>query len=135
LVLALAVIAGHLTVVAGFGHWWGGHCFGARLTAGLVPWIVVLAIIGLDAWRVSSANGDRHFSESVLFALVGALSGLSVGINSVAAFSNEAQNWNVSPNIDETPARLWSWRRPQFLAPLFGTGASPPATDSRSPPK
>ena len=51
-------------------------------------------------------------------AVAGVLSVLSIAINSVGAFSQEASSWNVNPNIDATPERLWSWRRAQFLAPF-----------------
>jgi hypothetical protein len=114
--LAVFVICGHLLMLAGFEHWWGGHCFGARLTGGLVPWLSVLAVIGLDALREARARGAP--SGVGALAILGLLSVLSIAINAVGAFSREASNWNVNPNIDETPARLWNWRRPQFAAPF-----------------
>ena len=114
--LPVFVICGHLVMLAGFQHWWGGHCFGARLTGGLIPWLSVLAVVGLDALREARSQGARPDVE--VLALVGLLSVLSIAINTVGAFSREASNWNVRPNIDETPARLWDWRRPQFAAPF-----------------
>jgi hypothetical protein len=106
-------------MLSGFGHWWGGHCFGARLTASLVPWIVILAIIAIDAFR-GSLLPERSTANAMAFmAVAGILSILSVAINSVGAFSREASNWNANPDIDATPERLWNWRRPQFLAPFF----------------
>ena len=115
--LSLFVICGHLLMLAGFGHWWGGHCFGARLTGGLVPWLSVLMVIGLAAFRETRARDPR--SGTAVLATLGFLSVLSIAINAVGAFSPEAANWNVNPNIDETPARLWSWSRPQFAAPFL----------------
>ena len=109
-------------MLAGFQHWWGGHCFGARLTGGLVPWMSVLAVVGLDAFRETRARGDRN--GVAVLTIVGLLSVLSIAINAVGAFSGEASTWNVNPDIDETPARLWNWRRPQFAAP-FVEPASP----------
>ena len=118
--LPVFVICAHLLMLAGFPHWWGGHCFGARLTAGLVPWLSVLAVVGLDALREARAQGARR--DVAVLAIVGLLSVLSIAINAVGAFSREASNWNVRPNIDETPARLWDWRRPQFAAPFVERG-------------
>jgi hypothetical protein len=114
--LSLFIICGHLVMLAGFEHWWGGHCFGARLTGGLVPWLSVLAIVGLAAFREARAQAAQ--SGIGVLAIVGLLSVLSIAINAVGAFSREAANWNVNPNIDETRARLWDWRRPQFAAPF-----------------
>ncbi len=116
--LCLFVMVGHLAVLSGFDHWWGGHCFGARLTASLVPWVVLLEIIAVDALRAGRQRGAPRAGDAISLAIAGVLSLLSIGINSVGAFSREAWNWNVNPNIDETPERLWSWRRPQFLAPF-----------------
>jgi hypothetical protein len=52
-------------------------------------------------------------------AVVGLLCVASIAMNAVGAWSFEADRWNVTPdNINRDPARLWSWRRPQFLAPV-----------------
>jgi hypothetical protein len=115
LALAGGLMSGHLVVLAGFGiHWWGGWCYGARLTGSLVPWIVVLAIIAIDAGREAHARVKIGATGPVVFT--GVLAALSIAFNSVGAFSAEAANWNESPDIDKTPERLWSWRRPQVLA-------------------
>jgi hypothetical protein len=115
--LSLFVICGHLVMLAGFEHWWGGHCFGARLTGGLVPWFSVLAVVGLAAF--CEARAQANGSGIGVLAIVGFLSVLSIAVNAVGAFSRSAADWNVSPNIDQTPARLWNWRRPQFAAPFL----------------
>jgi hypothetical protein len=119
LALSVFVICGHLAVLAGFEHWWGGHCFGARLTSGLVPWISILAILAIDAFCQARSQDESGQDGTVFLAIAGVLSILSVAINSLGAFSQETSNWNVNPDIDETPSRLWSWRRPQFLAPFL----------------
>lgn len=119
LALSLFLIAGHLVMLSGFAHWWGGHCFGARLTASLVPWIVVLEILAIDAVREARRRGEPRADGPLFMAIASVLVALSIGINSVGALSREASSWNVNPNIDETPGRLWSWRRPQFLAPFL----------------
>jgi hypothetical protein len=43
----------------------------------------------------------------------------SIFINVVGAWCDDVMRWNYIPdNIDEHPDRLWSWSRPQFLAPF-----------------
>ena len=127
LALSLFLTCGHMAMLAGFEHWWGGHCFGARLTASLVPWIVILAIIAVDAFRGSLAREGSTANATAFLVVAGILSVLSIAINSVGAFSREASSWNANPDIDTTPDRLWNWRRPQFLAPfLEPSGPFPP---------
>jgi hypothetical protein len=108
--LAGSIMVAHLLMLSGFEHWWGGHSYGARLTASLVPWIVILAILSVDSMRIGTI--DRF-----LCFVVAALCLCGIGINTVGAFSLEAVKWNVIPDIDREPQRLWSWRRPQFAAP------------------
>jgi hypothetical protein len=126
--LAAAVIVAHLAMLSGFGHWWGGHCYGARLTGSLVPWVALLAIVAFDAVlaalvalagaRDGAARAGRAAAWLVL-PLAGLLCAASVFINGVGGFSEDAARWNSVPqDIDKGPDRLWSWRRPQFLAPF-----------------
>jgi len=129
-VLSLGVIAAHLIVISCLVHWWAGHSFGARLSTGLVPWFVLLAILGLQArsrvreeWhRLQSVKtgGPVHRLKSVpLVELVAgtALLLVSVVINGLGATSQATWRWNTRPvNIDDHPERNWDWRQPQFLA-------------------
>ena len=118
--LALSIIVAQLITVSGFSHWWGGHSFGARLMTGVVPWLVLLAILGIDEllrrrgmlpaqaglirWRVELTAG-------------GLLLLLSIFINTLGATAHATWLWNVRPKeIDSHPERLWDWRQPQFLA-------------------
>jgi len=131
--LAAFVIAFHLVVLSGFSHWWGGYSYGARLTAGLVPWFVLLGVLALDAAR--AAAGERR-SRAVALT-IGATSVLlclgSIAINSIGAFSSDAARWNSVPkDIDAAPERLWSWRHAQFLAPF--EEPSPPRLTPPPPP-
>jgi hypothetical protein len=120
--LAIFVVISHLVMLSGFSHWWGGHSYGARLNASLVPWFVVLAIITVDAWRPALASSARPL-DFVLATAVGVLCAASIAVNGVGAYSEEAQTWNFAPDdIDRAPSRLWSWRSPQFLAPFLEPG-------------
>jgi hypothetical protein len=120
---AVAICLAHWLMISAFDKWWGGHCFGARLATGMVPWLALLAILGLDGARraspVAAAPGRRAIAAGVAL-----LCGLSIAINSVGAISARAVAWNLTPtNVDLETARLWSWRHPQALA---GLGAPPP---------
>ena len=126
-VLSSSLMAAHVVAVAGYPQWWGGHSFGARLTAGLVPWIVILEVLAVDAWRRAASVGTRRPYDVAVLSGAGLLVALSIAINAVGAFSIAAREWNVSPNIDYTQDRLWSWRHAQVLAPFEPTrsGAEP----------
>ena len=116
LLLVLAVIVAQLVMLGGFEHWWGGHSYGPRLTTGLMPWLVVLAILALRA--MLDAAPPRV--ERLVLRTVGALLLiLGMAIHTVGATSRAALHWNLYPTeIDQHPERLWDWRHPPFLAPL-----------------
>ena len=118
--LSLSVIAGHLVIISGFGHWWGGHSFGPRFTTGLVPWFVLLAILGVKAmlsWRAENGAASYRVGRLVELVLGGALLLAGVFINTLGATEHETWLWNQKPlGVDEHPERLWDWRQPQFLA-------------------
>ena len=81
---------------------------------------MILAILAVDAMRSASITGARTPAARVLALVAGALCAASIVINGIGAFSQAANDWNSTPeNIDCTPERLWSWRRPQFLAPFI----------------
>jgi hypothetical protein len=124
LLLALSIVAGHLFIISGFGHWWAGHSFGPRFTTGLVPWFVLLTILGLKARQTCrESHAVRSGSRAVRrveLVLGGALLLLSVLINTLGATEHATWLWNQKPlGVDEHPERLWDWRQPQFLAGLL----------------
>lgn len=120
-VLSIAVIVVHLLLISSFVHWWGGHSFGPRLSTGLVPWFVLLAILGLQARhkrRRESVPASRP--AKLELATGAALLFLSIAINGFGATAHATWLWNSRPlNIDEHPERNWDWRQPQFLASLL----------------
>ena len=118
---AIAAVAGHLAVVAGFERWWGGYCYGARLTTGLVPWFVLLGVLEVDAILRATPERRRRprFVRTGLRCAFFALCLASIAINAIGAFSWSTHMWNGTPqDVDHNPWRLWDWRRPQFLAPF-----------------
>jgi hypothetical protein len=119
---ALAALAAHMIVVAGFDHWWGGHSYGPRLATGVVPWCVLLAILGLKAMLTSKEN---HETMATSRAFVLSLAGLfllvcSVFVHGRGAMAPATSVWNALPaNVDTEPTRIWDWKQPQFLAGLL----------------
>jgi hypothetical protein len=119
--LSLSIVAGHLVLIAGFPHWWGGHSFGPRFTTGLAPWFVLLGILGIDAmlkWREAhAAMASLAWRWRIQLIAGGVLLFAGAFINTLGATSHATWLWNQRPlSIDEHPERLWDWRQPQFLA-------------------
>jgi hypothetical protein len=113
--LAAAVPVVHLVVIAYYRSW-GGHSFGPRLFTGTIPWLVLLAVLSLDAVRAA----PRRAGRPVLLGAAVLASVLSVAINTVLATRHEAADWNVTPvNVDAQPDRIWRWREAQFLVPFI----------------
>ncbi len=125
--LASVICAGQVVVVSSFPHWWGGHSYGARLTTELIPWFILMGVLGLRAmlnWRNVRGPSPNYRMQLVLG---GCLLFISALINGRGAISQSTWEWNVVPaNIDEESTRLWDWRQPQFLAGLV----PPPFPDS-----
>lgn len=92
-----------------------GHCYGARFSTALVPWFALLAAIG---WRAASETPGR--SGRLVVAIGIALSLLGVFTNGRGAIEPKTWRWNIFPaDIDDVHARVWDWRRPQFLADML----------------
>jgi hypothetical protein len=119
-ILSLAIIVAHLIVVSGFSPWYGGHCFGPRYTASLVPWFALIGILAIKArvsWREKHepAGYSRRWKTEIAFGATLLL--ISVFINARGAMNGATALWNVIPvNVDEHPERVWDWKHPQFLA-------------------
>jgi hypothetical protein len=120
ILLALTIIAVHLVIVAGFTPWNGGFCYGPRYTTSIVPWFVLLSILGIRAmltWRDSSPTKRApvgQLSAGALLLLV------SLILNARGATSQETWAWNNWPtSVDKVPGKIWDWRQPQFLAGLI----------------
>jgi hypothetical protein len=106
--LALAVAASLLTLST-YTVWWGGHSFGPRLLADVLP-ALVLGIV--PAWPVAWRPGMRRW-------LFGALFAVSVLVEVIGAFnfpSPRHVEWNITPkDVDWAHDRLWDWRDSQLV--------------------
>ena len=122
----LAATGAHLLVVSGFGHWWGGHCYGPRLMADVVPGLALVTIVALKAWldEVPTSSAARGVADSraetVRFPCSAVLSVLlilwSVGLHAIPCVNGPSTAWNSTPtDIDQVPSRLWDWSDPPFL--------------------
>jgi hypothetical protein len=109
LACAAAVAAVGIGTVATFSVWWGGHSFGPRLAADVLP-ALVLGLV--PVW--SAVWGSRLGRALLVTAFVA-----SVGAEAVGAFhypSPRDVDWNTSPrNVDLAHDRLWDWGDPQLL--------------------
>ncbi len=121
--LACAAILLHLTAISTFPHWWAGHSYGPRLMTDVIPWIMLLAVLGIDAMRTAHSRENcakRSAAAAAIrytFTSAAALLILfSVFTHSVGAWYNEAHGWNTGPqNVDKHPERLWDWHDLQFM--------------------
>jgi len=114
-VLSIIIITVHLFVVSGDQNWWGGHCYGARLTTDVVPWLLLLAVLGCrGVLDERSATLKRSaMAIGLITIVIGAL------INGRGAVSSAANDWvNGPPDVDQQSDRVWDWSDPQFLSGL-----------------
>lgn len=129
LVLAAAACGCHYAVISSFVPWHGGGCYGPRYTTELVPWLVLITILGVAAaLREREEAGVRHHRTAWRATLTvgGVLLLLGVLVNGRGATSVSARIWSRFPaTIDQQPWRVWDWRYPQVLAGLI----SPPLPD------
>jgi hypothetical protein len=109
---ALLAIGSHLAVVSAFPDWAGGHSYGPRLTADLVPWLFLLGLMALKP----ALDPPRR----VPLVLAGLLCLWGVFVHARGALAEETWEWNLDTEIDENLSRrVWDWSYPQFLAGLI----------------
>jgi hypothetical protein len=121
--MSVAVMLVHLITVSGFSPWNGGSCYGPRYMTALVPWFVLLAILGIKARLKAGSTeevstGKRTRRVEITFAA--ALLLISFFINARGAISLDTWAWNTwSIPVEFDENKVWDWRYPQFLAGLI----------------
>jgi hypothetical protein len=115
---ALVSVLTCVMLIAAFDQWHGGHSYGPRYLTPLVPWLVLLAALGLRALLERRAPGMR-----IELAAGAVLLACSVLVQARGAWAQETWRWNNTPNdVSLHPERVWSWRDPQPLAGLLPRG-------------
>jgi hypothetical protein len=116
-ILSLAVICAHLLLISCFAFWVGGASYGPRYSTALVPWFVLLSILGVKAMLTARAAGQtRSFAHGAELAAGGVLLFISVFMNAQGAIFQSTYSWNAGPpDVGIAFERVWDWKDPQFL--------------------
>ncbi len=101
----------HWIIISSFKQWWGGHAFGPRYFADVLPLLVYFLIPAVQWMRQLAGR-----KKAVFLSLFCLLAAISFAINMYGANSWSPMEWNSDPsNIDFNQDRLWDWGDPQFL--------------------
>jgi hypothetical protein len=112
----IVILVAQWFVIATFDHWWGGHSFGPRFFADVMPFLIYFLIPGLLSIQSNEGSLQTRTGLAGVYAL---LLLVSVLIQYRGATSIAAYNWNSVPeNVDRNPRRIWDWTDPQFLRGL-----------------
>jgi len=107
----------HWLTISAWPAWWGGYSYGPRLMSGLVPWFVLLTILGIEAMRRAARGLQYRWRRPLEIAFGVVLILISTGMNGLGAVDVMTNVWNEKPaSVDRHQSRLWSWSYPQFLA-------------------
>jgi hypothetical protein len=116
--VAVAAAAG-VGTIAQFAVWWGGHSFGPRLLADVLP-ALVLGVV--PVWPAIRRGPVGQWLFAAAFVA-------SVLVEAVGVFyypSPRSTDWNTSPvDVDVAHDRLWDWHDPQLLRLLRNGPATP----------
>lgn len=114
--LAAGIATAEWLLVATNLNWTGGHSYGPRMTTDLLPWVLVLAVLGLEAQYRRRPGGTWFLAPADRIVAAVALV-IGVALHSQGATEFNTAMWNGVPdNINDNQSRLWDWKRPQFLA-------------------
>jgi hypothetical protein len=91
--------------------WPAGMAYGPRYLTGVVPWLFLLAVLGLRAMLDCGPAPRAVVVTGVVLAA------LSVAIQSRGAFVLATWAWNTRPPIEtHADQKVWDWRSPQITA-------------------
>lgn len=106
-----AAVVGHLILIGNFAGWWGGHSFGPRLMADIVPFLAYFTAFN---FRLPARFGKAV--QVAVSSCIVILAAVSVLIHAQGALRTETWMWNVIPtDIDKNVSRAWDWGDMQFM--------------------
>jgi hypothetical protein len=95
----LAALVPYSLLLSKYSVWWGGHCFGPRYWADVIPLFAVVLAVGLDRVRSRAVVALAYLTIT-----------FSIAVHGIGAFCYPS-TWNQSPlNVDLHHERLWDWR-------------------------
>lgn len=97
----------HWALLALWGCWWGGWCWGSRLMSEAIPLCALLTL------RPIAALDTTRLGRRLVFAL-----GLAAVLTQLPGVYGTPFRWERSVDINRDRAMLWSWSRAPFLWPL-----------------
>jgi hypothetical protein len=122
--LGLSVISLQVGLLASYWIWDGGGSVGPRYLTDIVPWLVLLAILGVRARADASgatSSAPRRPSRYAELVVGSVLLALSVFVNGRSATSHAVWGWSayIAPDPEERRPRIMDWRYPQWLAGMI----------------
>lgn len=102
----------NIMVYASFDdHWWGGFCYGPRFLSGMLPIIVIYLAVFLHYVEINYSSSKKKIIMSLFFILFMT----SVFVQVVGVFYSPNGNWDLNPNVDYYPERLWEYESGQII--------------------
>lgn len=98
-----------LVVFGSYAEWWGGWTFGNRYLADLLPFYMLGMVEVVRRGWLRSIVARAAFAVAIGWSLL--LQAVGAGLY---YFTWNGSHWDVTPNIDVTPERLWSWTDTQW---------------------
>jgi hypothetical protein len=115
-VTVAVIVVVHWLVISSLPHWWGGWQYGPRLFADVIPYLTVLMVPAIVALLSASRTPLWRLGAVATVAL----GTFSVFANAEAALFPATACWNVQPNVDAHPSRVWDWGDAQVLSGFRG---------------
>jgi len=123
--LVACIVLHWIAIAVSNGNWWGGHSYGPRFFADMLPYFSYFVVPAL-AWMRQTTSTPRTIATAVFAGLAG----ISVAMHAQGALNRATVVWNGLPvNIDYQPTRVWDWQQPQFLAGITFTPRPPAPID------
>ncbi|MBE0429019.1 MAG: hypothetical protein IBX61_04005 [Thermoleophilia bacterium] len=107
-----AIILLHWFSISSVMQWWGGHSYGPRFFADMIPFFIYFLIPVFE--RISSLKS--RLTTSAAWSLVAVLVLFSVFVQFRGATCSQVQSWNVRPEIHENRERLWDYGDISYLS-------------------